>query len=118
MKKVFKLSMIALVALFSLFTLASCGGVSESMAEDINKAAEKDEHFIYSELMDKLGDPVIDATIKVLDSRNGVVTWAKGYDNFEDYKAALEDEKEVKVLVVTFVDNKARSAVYEDGKAE
>ena len=34
--------MIALVALFSLFTLALCGGVSESMADDINLAAEKE----------------------------------------------------------------------------
>ncbi len=117
MKKVFKLSMIALVALFSLFTLASCGGVSESMADDINLAAEKDEHLTYTELVDKLGDPVINLYDSVF-TKSGVVTWAKGYDNADDYQAALEAEKEVPVLVVTFVGGKATSATYSDGKAK
>ena len=117
MKKVFKLSMITLVALFSLFTLASCGGVSESMAEDINLAAEKGEHLTYTELMDKLGDPVI-SLYDALVTKTGAVTWAQGYDNGDDYKAALEAGKEVPVLVVTFVGGKATSAIYSDGKTE
>lgn len=117
MKKVFKLSMIAVIALFSLFTLASCGGVSESMADDINLAAEKGENLTYTELTEKLGDPVINLYDSLI-TKSGVVTWAKGYDDFDDYEDALEEGKEVPVLVVTFVGGKATSATYSDGKTE
>lgn len=117
MKKVLKLSMVAVIALFTLFTLASCGGVSENMADDINLAAEKGEHLTYTELMDKLGDPVISLYDSVF-TKAGVVTWAKGYDNADDYQAALDAGKEVPVLVVTFVGGKANSATYSDGKTE
>lgn len=118
MKKVFKLSMIMVVALFSLFALTSCGGVSQGMADKINDAAKNDENYTYTDLIDKLGKPVIDLTIEVLNSRSGLVTWAKGYDNYDDYEAALKDGKDVEILIVSILDNKARTAEFKAAEEE
>ncbi len=119
MKKIFKLSMVTLVALLALFTLASCGGVSQKWADKINDKAETDEPYTYDELIKKLGDPTIDISgslsIGGLEIKpSGVVTWANGCDDKDDYEAALKDGKTVETLVVTFVNGNATGAVYKE----
>lgn len=113
MKKIFGF----FTALLMVFGLASCG-VSASVADKINEAAKNDEHWTYSEVCKKLGDPTASVGAGSASSYTGAVTWVAGCDDWDDVEDKWEDGKTVKAIVVTFLVGKATSAVYhEDYKA-
>lgn len=116
MKRIFKLSMVSLVALFALFTLASCAGINQGFADEINEKAKVDEHYTYADLIDKLGDPTVDVSGNLggLIGVTGVVQWSKGYDSLDAVNEALEAGKTVPTLYVTFLNGKATSAEYKE----
>ncbi len=116
MKRIFRLSVLSLVALFALFTLASCSGVSQKMADDINAKAEAKEYYTYDELVKKLGEPTKGLKVDGGDlfGVTGAVIWAKGFDDWDSYQEAVDEGKTVKVLTVTFLNGKATIAAYGD----
>ncbi len=107
-----KLSLLVLF-LFAAFLLVGCG-VSESYADKVNEAAEKDEHLTYKEVIDDLGVGTIDLT--VLES--GAVVWVKGCDDLEEAEQKYEDGKKLEALTVTFVGGKATKASWDEWTPE
>ena len=108
------------VFLFTLFMLVGCG-VSEKYAEKVNKAAEKDEHLTYTEVIEDLGDPIIDLTgdasfIGV--GKSGACTWVKGCKTKEDYEAKIEAKEVYYELTIVFSDGKATKATWTERNAE
>ena len=116
MKLIKKFSLVTLL-LVAVLSLASCANL-EKYADKINKAAEKNEHITYSEVMDKLGDDAIDYTVTVLGSTNGIVIKVKGCANWDEVKAKLDDGKTVKGIVVTIFNSKATAAEYREITAD
>lgn len=87
--------------LFSMFCLGflliSCG-VSESYANKINKAAEKGDHYTYTEVVDDLGE----ATVAVGAAGIGVYFWIDGCDTLEEATQKYDAGKTVYCLRVNF----------------
>ena len=113
MKLVKRFSLVALL-LVAVLSLASCKGL-EGLADDINKAAEDGEAMTYSQVMDELGDDVINYTADVpVVGRNGVLIKVKGCANWEEINEKLEAGKTVKGIVVTVIGGKATAAEYRE----
>ena len=93
--------------------LASCG-INAKSAEKINVAAAKEEHWTYSEVIEKFGEPTVNRYVAIGSLSGGVVKYYVGYDTMEEVKAALEAGKTVKVLTITFVGDKATEASYQE----
>ena len=93
--------------------LASCG-INAKSAEKINVAAAKEEHWTYSEVIEKFGEPTVNGYVAIGSLSGGVVKYYVGYDTMEEVKAALEAGKTVKVLTITFVGDKATEASYQE----
>ena len=107
---------LALVIVMLVCVLASCGNISESYAEKINKAAENKEHYTYSDVVDDLGgkEKVVDLTLTVLGSTNGSVIAVKGCTTWDEIEDKIDDGETVKGIVVVIVNNKAISAEYKE----
>ncbi len=111
-------SLLSLVlALVCVFMLFGCG-LSQSDADKINEKAEADEHFTYAEIVEKYGEPTINATLEVLGSRNGVITYIEGVTKEEYDEKGEEAFKDAKTLIVTIVNNKATKAVFAENTEE
>ncbi len=104
MKKLLK-RISVLFALVGVLVLVSCSHVSQSYADKINKAAEKDEHYTLADVREDLGDDI------VVDTPLLVIA-VKDVESLEDLKAKLDEGKEVKGITVTFVLSKATHAEY------
>ena len=113
MKRVLKLSSLLLV-LVACFTLASCSKISESYAEKINKAAEKEDYITYEQVKKALGDDAIFVGVEVLGSANGFVIGVKGCESLDDIEAKLEEGKTLKGIIIGIVDSKATGAEYKE----
>ena len=105
-----------------LFTIFSClflfaGCVSESYANKVNKAAEKNEHYSYAEVIDDLGEATLDATAGGKYA-TGIVIWVKGCDYLEEAQEKYEDGKKLYSLTITFAAGKAVSAKWGEWKPE
>ena len=105
MKKLFGF----LGALVIAFSLTACG-ISQKTADKINEAAEADEHYTTTTLVDEFGAPTMDITIL----SNGVMIWVNGCDTLEEVEAKWDDGKTVKALVVGIAFGKAISASYDE----
>ena len=102
----------------ALVLLVGCN-ISQSYADKINKAAEKDEHIEYSEVIKKLGEEnVIDITAEVLGYRVGVVIGVKGLDDKEALEEKIEAGEKVEGIIVTIANGKAMSAKYGEINAD
>lgn len=112
MKKIVSAILVCVLMLGVVLSLASCSKISESYADKINKAAEKDEHYTYSEVMEDLGKNAVDLTLNVLNNHNGAIVAAKGCESLEEINEKLEAGEEVKGIVVVILNNKATSAEY------
>ncbi len=111
MKKIVSL---VLVAVLMVLALVSCSNISQSYADKINAAAEKDEHILYSQVKEDLGEDIADITVTLLGSTNGAVIAAKGCKSVDDIKAKLDAGETVQGIVVTILNNKAVSAKYKE----
>lgn len=102
----------------ALVLLVGCN-ISQSYADKINKAAEKDEHIEYSEVIKKLGeDNIVDLTAEVLGFRVGVVIGVKGLDDKEALEEKIEAGEKVEGIIVTIANGKAMSAKYGEINAD
>ena len=110
MKKIISLALVCVMLMGCVFALASCGKISESYAEKINKAAEKGKHYTYEEVMEDLGDNAIDITLL----KNGIIVAVKGCETVDDVKAKIDEGKTVKGIVVVVALGKATSATYKE----
>lgn len=110
MKKI----LIALVMVFSLVALCSCSNVSESYAKKINKAAENNEHYTVAQVKEDLGEEAIDVNLFV----GGAIIAVKGVTTFEDLKAKIDAEEDVKGIIVYYALGKATKATYKVITAE
>lgn len=110
MKKILSAVLVCVLIFGCVLTLASCGKISESYAKKINKAAEKDEHYTYDEVMEDLGDNAVDITFL----KSGVIVAVKGCESLDDIKDKIDDGKTVKGIVITVVAGKATSATYKE----
>lgn len=91
--------------------LVSCGGnISESYAEKINKAAEKDEFMTYEQVMDDLGDNAIEITFL----KSGVILAVKGCKSVSDIQAKMDAGEKIKGIVITVLAGKATGAQYRE----
>ena len=110
MKKILSAILVCVLIIGCILTLASCGNISESYAKKINKAAEKDEHYTYDEVVEDLGDNAVDITFL----KTGVIVAVKGCESIDDIQAKIDDGKTVKGIVVSIVAGKATSATYKE----
>lgn len=110
MKKFIKIISLTLALVCICGVFAACGNISQSYADKVNKAAEKDEHITYTEVLEDLGEDAIDITLL----KSGVIIAVKGCSTVDDIKAKLDDGKTVKGIVVTVVGGKAISAEYRE----
>ena len=114
MKRIISLVLACVLLTGCMLAFASCGKISESYADKINKAAKNDDHFTYEEVTKALGDDVIDLTML----KTGVVIAVKGCDSWDEIEDKFDDGKTVKGLYVTFVAGKATSAEYREITAD
>ena len=110
MKRIVSLVLTLVLLVGCVATFASCGKISQGYADKINKAAEKDDHYTYEEVIDDLGDDAVDLTLL----KNGVIIAVKDCDSWEDIEEKLDAGKTVKGLYVTVVLGKATSAEYRE----
>ena len=110
MKKSVRLLSMLLVLATLCLCFASCGKISESYAEKINKAAEEKEYYTYEEVMEDLGKNAIDVTDSF--THTGFIVAVKGCENVDEIKDKIDADEEVKGIIVTFVTGNAMSATY------
>ena len=97
-----------------LLSLVSCANL-EKYASKINKAADKDDHITYAEVVKKLGkDNIIDATTEVFGFRGGVIICVKGCQSWDDVQAKLDAGKKVEGIYITILNSKATHAEYRE----
>ena len=108
MKKTLSLIFVTVLLLSTVLMLASCSNISESYAKKINLAAENDEHYTYTQVLEDLGDGAIDMTI----AKNGVIIAVQGCESVDEIEDLIDDGKDVKGIIVTVVLGKAISAKY------
>ncbi len=109
-KTMVKILSLVLVTVMLVCSLASCGSISESYAEKINKAAENGEHYTYDKVVEDLGDDAIEIAV----FGTGVVIAVKGCESVDDIEEKLDNGETVKGVVVTMLANKAVSATYKE----
>ena len=110
MKRVVSALLVCVLLVASVFALAACSNISDSYAQKVNKAAEKDEHFTLTQVLDDLGEEAIDFTI----AKTGVVIAVKGCKTIDEIGEKLEGDETVYGIVVTFALGKAMSAEYRE----
>ena len=108
MKKFTKVFALVLVAVVCLSIFTACSNISQAYADKINKAAGRDEHLEYLDVLNDLGDNAIDITVL----KTGVIIAAQGCESLEDLNAKLDEGKTVKGIIVTIVGGKATKAEY------
>ncbi len=118
MKKLAKLLSIALTLVLCASIFVGCSKVSQSYADKINEAAEKDEHVTYEQVMKDLGDGAIDVTVELLGQRSGAITAVKGCKTAEEAQAKIESGDAYEYIVITIVNGKATAAEYEKVEAK
>ena len=114
MKTTVRVVALMLVLTMTVFMFASCGKISQSYADKINKAAEKGENMTYAEVKEDLGDDVVDLTVTLVGSTNGTLIAVKGCDSWEDIEEKLDAGKTVKGISILIVNNKATAAEYRE----
>ncbi len=108
-----------LLVLFMALVLVGCAGVSESYAEKVNKAAEADEHLLYADVIEDLGEAQIDLAGDVpFVGVSGICTWLKGCEDVTEAKAKVSNGETVYALTITFGGDKALSASWDEWKPE
>ena len=114
MKKIISMTLVCVLLLGCVFAFASCSNISESYAKKINKAAEAGEHYTYEDVKKDLGEDVVDVTISLLGSTNGVLVAVKGVSSLDELEDKIDSGETVKGIIVTIVNNKATEAVYKE----
>ncbi|MBE6536580.1 MAG: hypothetical protein E7673_01370 [Ruminococcaceae bacterium] len=99
MKRFISLLLVCVFVLGCAFSLASCSKATESYANKINKAAEKDKHYTYEKVMKDLGDEAIDLTFG---TGVGTVMAVKGCSEWADIEEKLKNDATVKGIVIVF----------------
>lgn len=110
MKKILSVALVVVMLVATMLSIVSCGPISESYAEKINKAAEDGEHYTYDQVVEDLGDNAVEIAI----FGTGVVVAVKGCESLEDIEEKLDNGETVKGIVVTMLANKATSATYKE----
>ena len=108
--KLFKKVSLALVGALT-FVLASCG-VSQGYADKINDAAAEKKYVQVEDAKKAIGGDLIDGTITIAGSTNGVLFAVKGCKSMEDLKKKVEDGKDVEGIVIVVLNNNCMSAAY------
>ena len=108
MKNTIKFIALAMVAVVICMAFAGCSNISQSYADKVNKAAEKDEHYTLEEVRDALGDEAVE----ILFLNSGVVVAVKGCSSLDEIEDRIDDGKAVKGIIVTVVAGKATGAKY------
>ena len=99
------------------FALVLSGCVSEGYVSKVEKAAAKDDHLTYAEVIDDLGE----ATVKggaTGQYATGIFVWVKGCDTLEEADAKYDDGKKLEALYITFLAGKATGASWKEYKPE
>ena len=110
MKKIVSMALVCVLLLGSMLALASCGNISESYAEKVNKAAEAGEHYTLEKVKEDLGDEAIDITV----AGTGAVIAVKGCASLDELEDKLDNGEKLQGIVVTFVLGKATKAIYKE----
>lgn len=109
MMKMHKAICLAMV-MMSIMFLAACSGVSQSYADKINDAAEKEEYVTLEDARDKLGDN----RVEILLFNTGILIGVKGVDSQEELEEKLDAGKTVKGIVITVFAGSCTSATYRE----
>ena len=110
MKKILSLALVCVLMVGVLLTLASCGNISQSYADKVNKAVEDGEPLTKDEVMKALGDGAVwqgmggDAL--------GVIMAVKGCSSMEEIEELVKNKEEADVIIVAVVDGKAVKAAF------
>ena len=116
MKKIISMLLVCVLTLGCVFALASCSKATESYANKINKAADKDKPYTYDKVMKDLGDEAIDLTFG---TGIGTVMAVKGCDDWDDIEEKIDNDETVKGIVIVFnLKKEATKAEYREITAD
>ena len=113
MTKTFKSLCAIIVCALAVLTLASCSAQKQydKYAEKIRVAEAKGEAITYAEVIDKLGQPTLNATASILGSgETGYAVWYADCADLEEVSALHEQGKSVPYIQITFAGGKATNA--------
>lgn len=110
MKKILSLMLVCVFAIGCVLSLASCSKATEYYAKKINEAAEKGEHYTYTQVLDDLGDEAIDITV----AKTGTIIAVRGCTTWDEIEDKLDAGKTVKGIVIVMTLGKAISAEYRE----
>lgn len=110
MKKILSVALVVVMLVATMLTIVSCGNISESYAEKINKAAKDGEHYTYDEVVEDLGENAVELAFL----GNGVVIAVKGCESIDDIREKIDNGETVKGIVVTMIAKKATAATYKE----
>ena len=110
MKRIISVALVVVMLVATMLSVVSCGPISESYAEKINKAAEVGEHYTYDKVVEDLGDNAVEIAV----FGTGVVIAVKGCETLADIEEKIDNGEIVKGIVVTMLANKAMSAAYKE----
>lgn len=107
------------LAFVLVFTLASCSKVSQSYADKINNAAEKNEYVTVADAKDALGDECFEVNFILF----GGLVAVKGYKNdmtyaeLEKKMSEADENTKFEAIVIVYVGSNCRGALYVSGTA-
>ena len=109
MKKLF----VFFALLFAVVGFVGCSKVSQSYADKINEAADKEEYYTFDEVMEDLGDEAQDYTGTLFGSpRAGFIYAIKGVTTKEEFEELRDSEEPTECLIIVIANGKATSAKY------
>ncbi len=110
MKNIVRIVSMLMVVVLIGAALASCGNISQSYADKVNKAAEDGEAFTKEQVMEDLGENAVEIAIL----GTGVIVAVDGCESLSDIQDKIDEGKTVKGIVVTLLLGKATGAVYKE----
>lgn len=110
MKKSVRLLTLAMALVVLCMALASCSKVSEAYADKINKAADNKEHYTLEQVKEDLGDEAVEVAIL----GTGFIVAVKGCTSLDEIEDLIDEGKDVKGIIITFLAGKATGAKYKE----
>ena len=112
--KLLKKLLVSLIAVIGLVALVGCSNVTQAYADKIDEAAANGEHYTVEQIRKDLGDECIELLIL----NNGVIVAAKGITSKEELEEKIDNDEDIKGIVITILGGKALDAEYKVIEAE
>ncbi len=114
MKKFFRAISVAF-ACFGMILLVSCSKVSQSYADKINNAKEKNGEYM---TLDQVRSDLGDEAVEILILNSGIIVAVRGCTTLDQVKEKIKAEENVEGILIIIAAGKATSANYQKITAE